>query len=130
MKDERLDEIDVVRIDKKNGRVHVFGRKKVKSFFKSMRTEYHEIICSYDSGDIFAEEAERYNGFNQPQFDYWTKVNDMAIKNIADENLKVEVFGVPFEILKEMFSDYNPVIFRDLVLFAKKFDLGGENDKE
>jgi len=74
MKDERLDEIDVVRIDKKNGRVHVFGRRCLK-----FRDILYETAISYHTGDVFEEKVT--SSFFRGTEDYDQKVEQLQELN-------------------------------------------------
>ena len=95
-KDERLKEVDAVKIDKEKGRVYALGWRITSKFF-SKRIEYHYIVCSYDTGDIF---EDKIVGSEWKYFDEnykWYKENQ---QESLDETLK----DVPKELLEKLFD--------------------------
>ena len=92
MRDGRLDRIDVVRIDKKAGRMYVFGNES--------NWVYHAIICSLDTGDIFSDETSSPGFFTHTkQFkEYLRKVREAEDKN---ERELLELRDEKFRRIKE-----------------------------
>jgi len=78
MKDERLDDIDVVRIDKKAGRVHILGTKYYFS------TRWYHITCSLDTGSVFSEEVWKTGFWSTNITEYYHLQDEFEKENLRD----------------------------------------------